>query len=573
VIECVARDRHLRVSEMTFNSTLLSTPFTNHKPEKMEGKASECGDLRVGRIIAITPSQAIILLERRDAAGPTDAVVPLEMGTLVKLHSRASLVYGMVTGLRVPLPSLEPSDKDLRLVELELVGEIRHGEGACGFFRRGVSGYPALDEPVYLASTNDLAKVYARPNAATARIGTIHQESAVPAYVLTDELFGKHFSVVGTTGSGKSCVVAGILSAVIDNNPNAHAMLLDPHGEYASAFKGRAVALSPGDGLYLPYWLFNLEELMEILVGPEHHPEQAKILSEAVTTAKQTYLAKIGLDKYATVDTPAPYRMSDVIRFLDTSMGSLNRPESVPAYQSLKGRILALQSDPRYGFVFTSRLTLRDELSDILAHLFRIPVNGKPVTIIDLSGIPSEVLNVVVSVLCRLAFDFALWSEEPIPLTIICEEAHRYAPRDKELGFEAAKRALFRIAKEGRKYGVSLCVISQRPSDLAPGLLSECNTMLAFRMTSHEDQDIVRSAVPEASHGLMSFLPALRNGEAIAVGEGVAMPMRICFTPLPEDRRPRSATTSFTRAWSKDTDGALIEQTVERWRRGIRHVG
>ena len=540
--------------------------------EEMNGGASECSDLRVGRVIAITPSQAIILLERRDAAGKADLIIPLEMGTLVKLHSRVSIVYGMITGLRVPLPSLEPSDKDLRLVELELVGEIRHADGPSGCFRRGVSGYPALDEPVFLASASDLAKVYARPHAATARVGTIHQESAVPAHILTDELFGKHFSVVGTTGSGKSCVVATILTAVIDTNPNAHAMLLDPHGEYASAFKERAVALSPGDGLYLPYWLFNFEELVETVIGPDRNAEQAKILGEAVMAAKQTSLAKVGLDKFGTVDTPAPYRMSDVLRFLDMAVGSLNRPESVAAYQAVKGRIVALQNDPRYGFVFGSRLTLRDELSEILAQLFRIPVNGKPVTIIDLSGIPSEVLNVVVSVLCRLAFDFALWSETPIPLTIICEEAHRYAPRDKELGFEAAKRALFRIAKEGRKYGVSLCVVSQRPSDLAPGLLSECNTMFAFRMTSHEDQDIVRSAVPEASHGLMNFLPALRNGEAIAVGEGVAMPMRICFSPLPEGRRPKSATTSFTMAWSKDSGGSHIEQTVERWRRGIRHV-
>jgi hypothetical protein len=264
--------------------------------------------------------------------------------------------------------------------------------------------------------------------------------------------------------------------------------------------------------------------------------------------------------------------MSDALRFLDAAMGSLNRPDSVAAYQAVKGRILALQSDARYGFVFGGRLNLRDELSDILAQLFRIPVNGKPITILDLSGIPSEVLNVVVSVLCRLAFDFAMWSETPVPITIICEEAHRYAPRGKELGFEAAKRALFRIAKEGRKYGVSLCVVSQRPSDLAPGLLSECNTMFAFRMTSHEDQDIVRSAVPEASHGLMNFLPALRNGEAIAVGEGVAMPMRICFSPLPEHRRPKSATASFTNAWSKDSDASQIEQTVERWRRGTRHL-
>jgi DNA helicase HerA-like ATPase len=536
----------------------------------MSGSSSECIDQRVGRVIAITPSQAIVLLERRDATGATDVATPLEMGTLVKLHSRISTVYGMVTGLRVPLPSLEPSEKDLRLVELELVGEIRGIEGA-DFFQRGVSAYPALDEPVYLASGLDLAKVYARPNAATARVGTIHQDTIVPAYILTDELFGKHFSIVGTTGSGKSCVVATILNAVIDRNPNAHVMLLDPHNEYSSAFEGIAEYFSPCNGLSLPYWLFNFEELVEIVIGPNRDPEQVKILGEAVLTGKQSYFVKVGLDKFGTVDTPTPYRMSDVLRFLDAAMGSLNRPDSVATYQAVKGRILTLQSDARYGFVFGGRLSLRDELSDILAKLFRIPVKGKPITILDLSGIPSEVLNVVVSVLCRLAFDFAMWSQTPVPITIICEEAHRYAPRDKELGFEAAKRALFRIAKEGRKYGVSLCVVSQRPSDLAPGLLSECNTMFAFRMTSHEDQDIVRSAVPEASHGLMNFLPALRNGEAIAVGEGVAMPMRICFSPLPEKRRPKSATASFTSAWSKDSDGSQIEQTVERWRRGMRH--
>jgi uncharacterized protein len=529
-----------------------------------------CADLRVGRVIAVTPSQAIVLLERRGATSTSDLAIPLEMGTLVKLHSRISTVYGMITGLRVPLPSLDPSEKDLRLVELELVGEIRGADGA-GFFRRGVSAYPALDEPVYLASGDDLARVYARPNAATAQVGTIHQDTIVPAYILTDELLGKHFSIVGTTGSGKSCVVATILNAVIERNPNAHVMLLDPHNEYASAFKELAAALSPGDGLYLPYWLFNFEELVEIVIGPNREPEQVKILGEAVLAGKQSYFIKVGLDKFGTVDTPIPYRMSDAVRFLDAAMGSLNRPDSLAAYQSVKGRILSLQSDARYGFVFGSRLSLRDELSDILAQLFRIPVNGKPITIVDLSGIPSEVLNVVVSVLCRLAFDFAMWSETPVPITIICEEAHRYAPRDKELGFEAAKRALFRIAKEGRKYGVSLCVVSQRPSDLAPGLLSECNTMFAFRMTSHEDQDIVRSAVPEASHGLMNFLPALRNGEAIAVGEGVAMPTRICFTPLPDNRRPKSATASFTSAWSKDSDGSQIEQTVERWRRGMRY--
>ncbi|HEV2303198.1 MAG TPA: DUF87 domain-containing protein [Stellaceae bacterium] len=524
-------------------------------------------DLRVGRIIAVSASQIVVLLETL----ATDDARPVEMGTLVKVYTRASVAYGMVTGLRVPLPSLEPTDQDLKIAELELVGEIVPGRnGASGAFQRGVSTYPALDAAVYAATPADLAQVYACPNVPTAAIGTIHQNAAVPAYVRTDELFGKHFSIVGTTGSGKSCVVTAILGAVIARNPNAHVLLLDPHSEYASAFGERASVLSPNDGLYLPYWLFNFEEIVEIVIGSEQHPEQAKVLGEAILAAKQAYFAKSGLDKHGTVDTPAPYRISDVVRSLDAAMGSLNRPEGVAAYQALKARIAALQADARYAFVFGSRLSLRDELSEILSQLFRIPVNGKPITIFDLSGVPSEVLNVVVTVLCRLTFDFALWSSTPVPMTIICEEAHRYAPRDPQLGFEPAKRALSRIAKEGRKYGVSLCVVSQRPSDLAPGLLSECNTLFALRMTNQDDQDIVRSAVPEASHGLMNFLPALRNGEAIAVGEGVSLPMRICFTSLPESARPKSATAAFSKAWEKDAGLSLVEATVERWRRGIR---
>ncbi|HZT89177.1 MAG TPA: DUF87 domain-containing protein [Stellaceae bacterium] len=539
----------------------------------MDGAVIDDQTERVGRVISVSASQVLALLERREMVAGVDHGL-LEMGSLVKVSTRVSTVYCMVSGLRVPLPTLTNSDDDLKIIELELLGEIIRGDvGGFQTFRRGVSIYPALDNPVLLATDEDLAQVYAPPSVATAPIGWIHQASSVPAYLLIDDLLGKHFSIVGTTGSGKSCAVASILNAVIDRNPHAHVMLLDPHNEYASAFGEQAVVLSPGKELHLPYWLFNFDELSEIVIGTAEHNrlEQRKVLAEAILASKQTYFSRMGLDKNGTVDTPTPYRMSDVLRYLDSAMGSLGRPENIAVFQTVKGRITQLQSDARYDFVFGTSLNMRDDMSDILSQLFRIPVNGKPVTILDISTVPSEVLNVVVSVLCRLTFDFAVWSEAPVPVTIVCEEAHRYAPRDKELGFEPAKRALSRIAKEGRKYGVSLCVVSQRPTDLAPGLLSECNTLFALRMTNHDDQDIVRGAVPEASHGLMNFLPSLRNGEAIAVGEGVSLPMRICFAPLPDNRRPKSATASFSAAWSRDLDDRkLIEQTVDRWRRGIR---
>ncbi len=531
-------------------------------------------EMRIGRVIAVSAAEVIVLLEP-PTTGAGAQPQQIEMGGLVKLQTRASTVYGMVSALRVPLPSLSAPDEDLKIVEVELLGEMLHSDsGGDGSFQRGVSVFPAIEAAVYLATPDNLAQVYAPRGTASAPVGTIYQANTVPAYLRIDDLMGKHFSIVGTTGSGKSCAVATILRAVIEHNPNAHIMLLDPHNEYARAFPDRAVVLSPDDGLRLPFWLLNFEELAEIVLGSERDDiEQRKILAETVLAAKQPNLLRAGLDKSGSVDTPVPYRMSDALSYLDKAMGALNRPESIGAFQTVKSRILALQSDTRYAFVFGSSLSLRDEMSEILANLFRIPVNGKPITILDISAVPSEVLNVVVSLVSRLAFDFAMWSDTAVPVTIVCEEAHRYAPRDRELGFEPAKRALSRIAKEGRKYGVSLCVVTQRPSDLAPGLLSECNTMFALRMTNHDDQDILRDALSEAWHGLMNFLPALRNGEAIAVGEGVSMPMRICFSPLAEEFRPKSATASFTAAWSEDVDDrAAVTATVERWRRGARHA-
>jgi len=528
----------------------------------------------IGRVISVSAANLIVLLEPSPTPGGPAAHEPIAMAALVKIRTRGSLVFGMISGLRVPLPSVASPDEDLKIIEIELIGEASYSlTGQTDGFRRGVAIFPGLEDAVYLATPEDLAQVYAPPSEAAISIGSIHQDTDVPAFLLVNDLLGKHFSIVGTTGSGKSCAVATILHSVIEMNPHAHMILLDPHCEYAHAFPEQAIVLSPGDGLHLPYWLFNFDELAEVVFGAAHRAEQWKSLGEAVLSAKLAYLGKTPNERHCSVDTPVPYRISDLTRYLDSAMGALNRPDSVAAYQLVKTRLLALQHDPRFGFMFGTSITLRDEMSDILAQLFRIPVSGKPVTILDLSGVPSEVLNVVVSVVCRLTFDFSVWSETQMPITIVCEEAHRYAPRDKDAGFEPAKRALSRIAKEGRKYGVSLCVVSQRPSDLAPSLLSECNTLFALRMTSQEDQDIVRGALPEASHGLMKFLPALRNGEAIIVGEGVSMPMRICFAPLPENCRPKSATASFTTSWSHDVDDrSEVEQTVERWRRGARHA-
>ena len=527
--------------------------------------------IRVGRVVAVSGSQIITLLEGAPQVENDPDSPKLQIGTLVKLETPVSTVFGMVSGLSIPIPKQDAGDTELNIIEMELVGEtMKSATGDRKPFQRGVSIFPTLGDSVYMASKEDLGWVYAPTATDTVRIGTIHQDEALPAYVATDNLLGKHFAILGTTGSGKSCAVALTLQAILEQHKNAHILLLDPHNEYSQAFGEMAEALDPSN-LKLPYWLFTFEEITEVILGDNFQSRTAEtaILSEAIPEAKRKFMSKSDPDSasFITVDTPVPYQISELLQIVDDGMGKLDNPENSAPYLRLKSRINALRVDSRFSFMFGG-LGARDNMSEVLSRLFRIPVEGRPITIVDLSGVPSEILNVVVSVLSRMMFDFAVWSDRALPMLLVCEEAHRYVPQDSSLGFEPTKKALSRIAKEGRKYGVSLCVVSQRPSELATGILSQCNTIFALRMSNQKDQEFVRGALSESAMGLMEFLPSMRNAEAIAVGEGVPVPVRLCFNELPEERRPRSGTAKFSTAWqSDDEDESFIDTVVERWRR------
>ncbi len=256
------------------------------------------------------------------------------------------------------------------------------------------------------------------------------------------------------------------------------------------------------------------------------------------------------------------------MRFLDDAMGRLDKPDSSTPYLRLKTRIEALNGDRRFAFMF-SRVVTRDTLASVIGRVLRIPVNSRPMTIIDLSGVPSEIVNVVVSLLCRITFDFALWADRDKmpPVLLVCEEAHRYVPADERTGFGATMHSISRIAKEGRKYGVSLGLITQRPSDLATSALAQCGTLVALRMGNELDQRFVATALPEAAHGMLDALPGMRPQEAIVMGEGTPLPMRIRCDALPPDQRPRSKSAEFSKAWQLDAAGAeFLEDGVTRWR-------
>jgi hypothetical protein len=258
--------------------------------------------------------------------------------------------------------------------------------------------------------------------------------------------------------------------------------------------------------------------------------------------------------------------MRDMLKLINYNMGRLENADNLRPYKRLKRRIEMLLNDPRYSFVFRNQASPM-AIEDIIGRVFRIPVAGKPICILDFSSIPSEALDVVVSVVSRLAFEVAMWSSRSIPILLVCEEAHRYIPNDPTKGFASTRRAISRIAKEGRKYGVSLAIISQRPSELEPSTLSQCSTIFSMRLSNERDQNFVRAAIPDGAGDLLKFLPSLGTAETMVFGESVNLPMRIILNTLREDRRPHSSSAAFTDLWSSgEISSEFMKGVFENWR-------
>jgi DNA helicase HerA-like ATPase len=429
-----------------------------------------------------------------------------------------------------------------------------------------------------MATHTELTAAFNPRDGSGVRVGTLRQDDTIDVNVNVDELLGKHFAVLGSTGTGKSCTTALILRAILARNQAAHMLLIDPHNEYATAFSGLSEVISPSN-LQLPLWLLNFEETVEIFVPDKERKIEVEILADLIPIAKSRFAAgraaadgnnrlrRNGADiGRCSVDAPLPYRVSDLLTLIDERMGRLENKRELHPYRQLKQRIESISLDSRYTFLFSS-LTVTDDMAQVLGRIFRVPLHGKPLTILELTGLPSEVVNVVVAVLCRLTFEFALWSDGEVPITLVCEEAHRYVPANPALGFEPCKRAIAKIAKEGRKYGASLCIITQRPAEIDPTILSQCNTVFALRLSNDRDQEIVSSAISDTSLGLLDFLPALGQREALAFGDGIPLPVRLLFDELPADAMPRSTTAKFSERWQNNQlDEQFLLHVIDRWR-------
>jgi DNA helicase HerA-like ATPase len=534
------------------------------------GEPQACAAQPIGIVLDVSGSNGQIALDLAALAPFSTSKDPVlatagEVGVQVKMRMGDTWLIATIRSLRL---SDARGDRAIATIDFLGEGDQEPLTGRLHNFRRGLVRYPTPGDLVFPVSTPDMKQVYAAADRAHIEVGLVYPTGDIRAALYIDALLGKHFALLGSTGTGKSTAVALVLHRICEHAPQGHIVMVDPHGEYAAAFRHNG-AIFDVSNLAMPYWLMNFEEHCEVFLttsGAERQTD-ADILAKCLLAARAK--ARLGQEiSKLTVDAPVPYLLSDLTNLISLEMGKIDRASDTAPYLRLKAKIDEIKADPRYGFMF-SGLLVADTMAAFIQRIFRLPGDGKPISIIDVSGVPSEITSVVVAVLSRMVFDFAIWSrgETQRPILLVCEEAHRYIPNERNADQSSVARILSRIAKEGRKYGVSLGLITQRPSDLAEGVLSQCGTIISMRLNNERDQAFVRAAMPEGARGFLDSLPALRNREAIICGEGVSIPIRVAFDALDDKLRPASDDPLFSQLWCHVGDeDQMINRTIRRWR-------
>lgn len=542
------------------------------------------------------------------------------IGSLIAIRGSTEQEYliaiteRVMRSLRDELPEdLSDPDEDLILASVPtdvvrgaLIGTFRTVDGEKkNTFKRGADSFPQIDRDCYVVEGGNLQRFMGilgsdYPENERLKLGAFVADRSAAAIASGDKFFQRHAAILGSTGSGKSYAVALILERAAQlKYPNI--LVFDMHGEYApladpakGGFASRIRIAGPGDlenpcddVLFLPYWLLNRDEMLSMILdrSDQNAPNQASRFTSHIRTLKQKTLEdqkKLDVAKTFTVDSPIPYHMSDLLTLLHVDntakgVGAKGAPVKGEWEDKLTrfiSRLEAKLEDRRYGFMFMPP-SLANDYSWLAAQIVKLLASneGKGIKIIDFSEVPPDVLPVVTGTLARLLYDVQFWMAAPkrTPVTLLCDEAHLYLPirDDADAVQRQALGAFERIAKEGRKYGVSLLVVSQRPSDVSKTILSQCNNFLALRLTNETDQGVIKRLMPDSLAGLTSILPLLDIGEALMLGDAVLLPSRIKLD-IPKIV-PDSATRDFWKDWAKqEPDIDAINKAVESLRSQMR---
>ena len=468
-----------------------------------------------------------------------------------------------------------------RIVNLAPLGIINSDGG----FERGVSTFPTTGAEVHAIGVADINTIFSKFQSKGYDVGNLSSNPSLKVCLDPTALFGRHFTILGQTGSGKSWTVANLAQRAVAVMPKAHIIILDLHGEYCwkdengkdrSAFSEDIVRYVDARDLEIPYWLLTYSELCDLLIDNterEAH-NQIAFFRDTLRDLKQAEKESLGLER-VTVDTPVYFSLDELLSKVEEEntrmiQGSKN-PKQGPNYGVFDRFIMRLDSklnDVRYDFILKPKVRISSNtLTSLLRDFVGLGDPKRPITVIGLSSVPFDVRPTVAAQIGRLTFEFNYWNPQyrEFPLLLICEEAHAYIPRDSHSQFAGARKSMERIAKEGRKYGVGLAVVSQRPHEVSETVLSQCGTFLCLRITNPSDQSYIRGLVPESEQDLVDILSGLGRGEVMALGEAVPMPSRFRFyRPNPT---PNSDDIDFYEHWKNGPDDIDVDEIVKRWRR------
>ncbi|WOH80356.1 ATP-binding protein [Bradyrhizobium sp. BEA-2-5] len=562
----------------------------------------------LGRVQSVDTATVIVRVD------DIEALRALQVNRLVALQSSLAghKLIGVIHKItRTALEEAKVADleraeealPEVNLVRIALIGTLLDRDGVrANVFRRTLETVPEIDARCFALEGERLTRfmgVISEVTAGTQRLslGSYTLDLNAEAYVNGNRLFQRHALVVGSTGSGKSWTTARLLEQVAELK-SANAIVFDMHGEYASMAGDGFVHLrvaGPGDieagkalsdgVLHLPYWLMSYEALVSMFVDrtDQNAPNQAMVMSRAIVDAKTSFLTAEGhKDVLAnfTIDSPVPFALDDVLAELDrlnTEMVPGARAEKQGDFHGKLSRLIQrLQSkrtDRRLGFLFPSTgvadscAWLEQAVTLLLGSRAAKGGHGG-VKVVDFSEVPSDILPLIVGMVARMAFQVQQWSAQGArhPVALFCDEAHLYIPQDASSGAAENAIAIFeRIAKEGRKYGVGLVVISQRPAEVNRTVVSQCNNLIAMRLTNGDDQTVVRRLLPDSLGSFGDLLPILDTGEALVVGDAILLPTRIRIAKPANE--PLSGTIEFWDRWSDPSTAAALDKAVESWRR------
>ncbi len=591
-------------------------------------------NLKIGRVVEVSGNSIRIELDEKInelTRSINGQIYPVgQMGSVIKIHFGRKVLFAFVRLLRMRSEIIDDegnkplnANDDARVIEADLFGQGIWSKSMGKLdFTRGVETYPLPLQFAYLCLNEELESVYksaesyAEENSVSPMvpIGNYVGGNNAICKANIDKLFGHHFAILGSTGVGKSGTVASILHSVLEHQIEGATLkpriiMIDPHGEYPSAFGERATVYRAyndaamndgiGDLLQLPYWLMSSDELRSLIIGKTEFEatSQNNIIYEAITYARQLEAGLINdlgdnplggakAEKANNItdddllnfdrDKPLPFKLSQFVKYIDKVQGrKQNKTDNLAAssgrdrIDTILKKLKVLRANPQLKFMMKEFSETSPNLKKVLSQ-FIGNAKGKDIRIIDISGLPNEVAGSLVAIIARLLFQYKLWQSKEErqndPILFLCEEAHRYVPNHGEAQYKEAQEAIRRIAKEGRKYGLGLGLISQRPSDVESTVLSQCNSWIVLRLTNSNDQAHVAKFLPDSLSGLTKMLSALTRREAIFVGEAAALPSRIRIRKLSKEQLPNSNDISFAVGWKNEPiSDKKLDVIVERW--------